>query len=409
MKKSSLAFSFALLFPFSFGWVGDIALQFASLATTRAYPVTVNSQDLMKSYQARKLTVLIVPGHDNIDPGAAFGDVSEADINLTMTKYLLERFGNDANIHASSARDVVSGDYSPEIKTYIAEEKEDIDSWSKILRALATYYRENNALKPEVLVHHNSANPRVARVLYGINRWANEHDIDVVLHVHFNDHTRRARSRPGNYSGFTIYAPHEGLPNGRASQELAQSIFDRLNDRFPVSDLPGEHLGVTPDAELIAVGANGSREKVSLLIEYGYIYESQFKDPEVRDKIVREMAYQTYMGVKDFFEAHALERARETTLIPYVFTRDLARGAKNDPDILHLQGALNAAGFYPPSGKTLNRCPINGSFGPCVERAVKSFQSAYGINTTGTVGPQTRAKLNERFSSSGASTTAPAE
>ncbi len=400
MKKSNIpTLLFALLLPFSFGWIGDVALQFASLAISqggRAYLETVNSKDLMLMYQKRELKILIVPGHDNIDPGATFGSVRESDINLTMAKYLLERFGNDQNMRASSTRDVESGDYTPEIKAYIADEGGDIDSWSIALRALNKFYRTSGVLEPEVLVHHNSASSRVSRILYGINRWANEHDIDIVLHVHFNDHTRR-RGRIGTYSGFTIYVPHQSLPNGRASQELAQTIFDRLNDRFPVSDLRGEHLGITTDQELIAVGANGSRDRVSLLIEYGYIYESQFKDPEVRDKIVREMAYQTYLGVKDFFEVHALARGEETTLIPYTFTRNLTRGAKNNPDVLHLQGALNAAGFYPPRGKTLSECPLNGTFGPCVERSVQSFQREYDISATGKVGPQTRTKLNERF------------
>ncbi|MFA6339137.1 MAG: peptidoglycan-binding domain-containing protein [Candidatus Paceibacterota bacterium] len=40
---------------------------------------------------------------------------------------------------------------------------------------------------------------------------------------------------------------------------------------------------------------------------------------------------------------------------------------------------------------------VNGSFGPATTRAVKRFQQKYGISQTGTVGPVTRAKINELF------------
>lgn len=390
-----LAFSFFL--PFSLGWITDMASQLATLSAGvgRAYPETVEVQDLKDRYTAGRLSVLIVPGHDNADPGSAFGNVREADVNLTMTKYLLERFTNDPHMRASSTRDTETGAYSLELQSFMREESQDIDSWIKTLRALSRYYHQNGLLDKKILVHHNSADTRVSRTLYGINRFANEHDIDIVLHVHFNDYSRRSTRSAGSYSGFSIYVPDEQLPNGRASQALAEPIRARLSTRFPISDLPGESAGITPDQELIAVGSNGSREKVSLLIEYGYIYESQFKTPEVREKILREMAYQTYLGVVDFFEASGAVLAEETTLFPYAFTRNLTKGEKYSADVIHLQGVLHTIGYYPPKGKTLSDCPINGIFGNCVERAVKDFQSAHDISTTGSVGPQTREKLNK--------------
>ncbi len=390
-----LAFSF--LFPISLGWITDMASQLATLSAgvRRAYSETVTAQDLTDRYATGKLSILIVPGHDNTDPGSAFGKVRETDVNLAMTKYLLERFTNDSHMHASSTRDTETGAYSQELQTFMREESQDIDSWIKSLRALSQYYYQSGLLDKRILVHHNSANTRVSRILYGINRFANEYDIDIVLHVHFNDYSRRFARNAGSYSGFSIYVPDEQLPNGRASHSLAESIRARLSKRFPISNLPGESDGITPDQELIAVGSNGSREKVSLLIEYGYIYESQFKTPEVREKILREMAYQTYLGVIDFFEASGALLAEETTLSPYEFTRNLTKGEKYSADVLHLQGVLHAIGYYPPKRKTLSDCPINGIFGNCVKRAVKDFQSVHGISMTGSVGPQTREKLNK--------------
>jgi len=411
-RNNNVFFVFSFLLPFSFGWVNDMASQLATLSAGvgRAYPETVQVQDLIDRYETQKLSVLIVPGHDNEDPGSAFGKVREADINLTMTTYLLERFGNDSHMSASSTRDVETGEYTTEFQTFLDNESDDINSWSNALRALTTYYHQNGLLDKKIIVHHNSAGTRVSQTLYGINRFANEHDVDIVLHVHFNDYSRRSTRAVGTYSGFTIYVPDEQLPNGRASQALAEPILSRLTTHFPVSNLPGESSGITQDQELIAVGSNGSREKVSLLIEYGYIYESQFKSPEVREKILREMAYQTYLGVIDFFEASGASEAEETTLYPFVFTRNLMKGEKNSTEVLHLQGVLHALGFYPPTGKTLSECPINGAFGNCVERSVKTFQTQYGISTTGSVGPLTRIKLNElsetTYSSTASSTVA---
>lgn len=51
---------------------------------------------------------------------------------------------------------------------------------------------------------------------------------------------------------------------------------------------------------------------------------------------------------------------------------------------------------------------MNGIFGPATTRAVKMFQKKYGIAQVGTVGPQTRAKLNEVFASSMQALTPPA-
>jgi len=49
--------------------------------------------------------------------------------------------------------------------------------------------------------------------------------------------------------------------------------------------------------------------------------------------------------------------------------------------------------------------PINGSFGPLTEAAVKRFQTAQGLSPVGNVGPQTRDALNKMHSSTPATTT----
>ena len=68
------------------------------------------------------------------------------------------------------------------------------------------------------------------------------------------------------------------------------------------------------------------------------------------------------------------------------FTQNLSRGMTNT-DIYLLQSILN-----------IN--PATGYFGPITFKAVVAFQRAYGIPTTGTVGPITRAKLNSLLTGS---------
>ena len=175
-------------------------------------------------------------------------------------------------------------------------------------------------------------------------------------------------------------------------------MYARLSERFPSSDLPKEDIGIIPDQELIAVGAHASRRKVSLLIEYGYIYERQFKTEAVREAVLRELAYQTYLGVKDFFEIDTLSREEATTFLPRTFSRPLERGMEGEMDVLSLQAALHREGFYPPQGKTLSDCPINGMFGACVESAVRAYQKNKKLPIVGKVGPQTIKSLNQSFS-----------
>lgn len=69
----------------------------------------------------------------------------------------------------------------------------------------------------------------------------------------------------------------------------------------------------------------------------------------------------------------------------YTFLKFLGIGSKG-ADVTALQQRLTKDGFY--SG------PINGSYGPLTEAAVKLYQGAYGVKKAGYVGPGTRALLN---------------
>jgi len=73
-----------------------------------------------------------------------------------------------------------------------------------------------------------------------------------------------------------------------------------------------------------------------------------------------------------------------------VFTSTLIRGMSNE-NVKRLQTLLATDPSIYPEGT------VSGFFGPATERAVKAFQTKYGLSPVGQVGPQTRAKLAEIF------------
>ncbi|MBI3631187.1 MAG: peptidoglycan-binding protein [Candidatus Sungbacteria bacterium] len=75
-----------------------------------------------------------------------------------------------------------------------------------------------------------------------------------------------------------------------------------------------------------------------------------------------------------------------------VFARNLAPGQR-DEEVRRLQELLARDKAVYPEGTA------SGFFGPATTRAVKNFQKKYGLPQVGTVGPQTRKKLEELFGS----------
>src|SRR3989344_1195948 len=74
------------------------------------------------------------------------------------------------------------------------------------------------------------------------------------------------------------------------------------------------------------------------------------------------------------------------SVFKYTFTRPLSYGVINDVDVRALQQILVLEGFFSGSA--------TGNFYRQTETAVKAFQTKYGIQALGNVGPATRAKLN---------------
>ena len=351
-------------------------------------------EHIKQHYSEGDLRVLIVPGHGKNDGGTQFADYYERDLNVLIAHKILKLLESDKNFKIYVARDE-TGQYASWFQAFMDEGHAEITAFRD---ASIKYY--NSAKSATVAttqsVYHNTAPAQTAFELYALNKFANDNRIDIALHIHINDYPRSNMRVPGEHIGFTIYVPDSSFANGATSQALAIYLRDELSQVMPISTLPGEDLGVTPDRELIAIGSHGTRDNASLLIEYSYIYESQFASPEVRALYLDYLARQTAQALENFFgylpsQAGLVTKSESSS---FYFSKLLFRGMRGLPDILALQIRLNELGLYPPLGKTLRDCPMTGNFGPCTEQAVKSFQAKNYLEQVGMVGPKTRTLLN---------------
>jgi hypothetical protein len=138
-----------------------------------------------------------------------------------------------------------------------------------------------------------------------------------------------------------------------------------------------------------------------MLIEYGYIYEPQFNDPNLHDVVMKDLAFQTYLGLQDFFDDKNpanISGSFDTLVMPYTWSSQIADKNFNVKDVYSLQTALISSGVYPPINRSLNDCPRSGIFGVCTKTAVEAFQNKYGITgERGIVGLKTLDVLNKMY------------
>lgn len=359
----------------------------------QVFKETISPEDLQTAYQENRLKILLVPGHDPDYRGAEFGALTEAQVNLQLAKFLSEFLSTDTHFEVYSVRDLTTGTYEEYLAQYLEIKREEITSFRLQLREQFLALVGAGEIEEKVAVAHNFARPEVAHRLFGINKWANEQKIDLTFHLHFNDYPGRHGGQPGEYIGFSIYVPERQLPNARASQGLAQTIFQTLQTALSPSTLPAEAAGVIEDQELIAVGSNASREGAAVLVEYSYLYEPQIvKSAAVREEFLKELAWLTYRGLKAHFESGVMLAG--SAILPHHFNSNLSEGMRGEREVLILQRALQLLGFYPPLGKATADCPLTGNFGPCVRQSLINFQIANQLPSSGILDLPTRVKLN---------------
>ncbi len=403
--RRSFSLTTVLIVSSAFGYVffyfiaPRVAVPFfdGSPASAAYASAPVSVADLYANYDAvtssKKTRVLIVPGHEPGSGGAEFHGAKEHDMVVEIAQYLQRYMDTQGNYTTIMTRDAFA--WNPIFARYFTENKDAIEVWDAAARQSAA----SLGLDTLPLVDHLSAPTNVALRLYGITKWADENAIDITLHLHFNDHDRPRLSAPGPYSGVAIYVPAQQYDNSATSKAVATSILRRLSMYNPVSNLPEESGGVIEDPQLIAVGAHNTAGSATMLIEYDYIYQPQFANAKVRSLALQDLAYQTYLGVQDFFTRHASTTSTDSydpsTLYAW---RTPVAGVDADPkDTYALQTALLMDGDFPPAGKSLHSCPHSGAFGACTRAAIVTFQKKNAIENENGVGAKTFALLQKIY------------
>lgn len=239
----------------------------------------------------RELKILIVPGHDEKYYGANYKEITEEKENLKIANLLQLKLEKDSQVKVVVLRD--SNGYISDFEKYFIEKQKEIEKFrAENKQKTKTLIAQKDFISNQK-VKHNFAPTEMSLRLYGINKWATEKDFEFVIHVHLNDYPGRKANSVGKYKGFSIYIPEKQLPNHDASLKLAEAVQGKIQNVLAKSNFPQETENIIEDQDLIAVGANHTLEIPSILIEYGYIYESL--DYE-------KIAEQTADGVEEFLK-----------------------------------------------------------------------------------------------------------
>ncbi|MFA5744962.1 MAG: N-acetylmuramoyl-L-alanine amidase [Candidatus Paceibacterota bacterium] len=341
----------------------------------------------------KRVRILIVPGHEPDAGGAEFGNLKERTIVVDIANALAALLSQNPHYEVMVSRTKTA--WNPILQDYFDTHVLEIDVFQKSLALQMQKYLADGSILPEVdQVYHNTVSSKTGLQLYGINKWTSDNRYDITLHLHINDEAGRRAGVVGKYDGFAIYVPNHQYSNAEASTAIGEALARRLNAYHATSTLPKENVGVVPDQELIAIGSNNSADGAALLIEYGYISEPQFRDSSVRSVAVTDYALQTYLGLQDFFKDTAPSTYGSISF-PYDWTKVTGKSGERGPGIYALQSALHYLGYYPSVGKSFSECPVSGVAGACTHSAIMEYQSARGLEITGTLGPRTRATLNQ--------------
>ncbi len=349
-----------------------LVLAIAGLFLSPPASLSPSSQLASPVAPIKQWKILIVPGHDNEYYGAEFGILQEADLTLLAAASLAAFLNQNPRFAVTVARDLASGDYPSELTRYFRTERQSI-----------RVFRQSSQVSNYTGAPKSFTQDEVALRLHGINQWAEQQRVDLVIHLHFNDYAGRTKDQIGPYAGVAIYVPRAAS----SSQAVAQTVYNGLKSYFATSNAPAETDGVIIDGALIATSPEVTRRGAAFLLEYGYIYEPKFSHPETRRVILSEMNWQIYRALENYFGSK--KDLPETLLLPYRFSRELT-ATSTGRDVLALERALYQEKLY--------QCPFGGIFSPCLTDAVKTYQQKYKLPPTGVVGAATLAELNRRYS-----------
>jgi N-acetylmuramoyl-L-alanine amidase len=264
----------------------------------------VFTSTVVSSVVAKPFTILIVPGHDTNTGGASFRGIYERDLVVDVANTISTLLSQNPLYKVIIARDKqnwnpIFADYFTNNKQAILDFKNEHQAAYKLLVASG-----QEKVVPD-MGEHNLATPKTAIELYGINKWADENNIDLIIHLHFNNSTRINVKLPGSHHGFDMFIPQKQSVNAATSRIVAEDIYKELENKFS-PEAPGYYNSLFEDHSLIALGASNTLTKPAMLIEYAFIYEKILQTNTSREQTLEQMAQQTVKGIQDYVNSISL-------------------------------------------------------------------------------------------------------
>jgi len=310
IKKIILIFLLVILLVFLYFFLNsnenlNAYINKYSNSATVFFSTVISTEDLLKKYtssveQEKVVKILIVPGHEPDLGGAIYKGLKERDLNLLLSEKVRKILGKNIKFEIIVSRD--TNGWNPTLENYVNTNNAEILSWvndkKKVMNELVETGKIS-VVKSEM--GHMRAPLNSAIFLYGINKWAGENKIDIVMHLHFNDNLKY-KGKP-TYAGFSIYVPEKQYSNSTSSKDFANFIVPELLKIQKVSTMPEESNGVNEDQELISMGRYNTSNTLSVLIEYAYIYEGFMQKTKTRNAFIDKAAASTARAINNFFES----------------------------------------------------------------------------------------------------------
>jgi N-acetylmuramoyl-L-alanine amidase len=277
---------------------GVVALTVLSSKAVKNKSEIINTATVPKD---QPFTILVVPGHETNNGGARFLNIYERDLVVDVADNISALLNQNPKYKIIIARDKqiwnpIFSDYFSDNQQAIIDFKNEHQAAYKLLVSSG-----EEKVVPD-MGEHTLATPRTAVELYGINKWADENNVDLVIHLHFNNSNRRNIKLPGPHKGFDMFIPEKQSVNAPTSRIIAEDIYNELKKKFS-PEAPGYYNSLFEDQSLIALGASNTLSKPSVLIEYGYIYEKMLQTEAGRKQALGQMAEQTVAGIQDYIDS----------------------------------------------------------------------------------------------------------
>jgi N-acetylmuramoyl-L-alanine amidase len=273
--------------------------------TIISFAITVSvvvSQNLyiFKKYQSnKKIKLLLVAGHEPNDGGAEYNGLKERDLNLQIASKIKDILSSSTDIEIILARD--NDGWNDELESYVKTNETKIMDWVAESKAKMFSQTKTGEIKiVESGMKHNMAASNAVLFLYGTNKWIDEKDIDVVLHVHMNNNPKY-KGKP-NYSGYCMYVPEKQFSNSSSSKIFAKFLDEEISKIHTKSTMPQEKDIIIESQELIAVGSYGTLKIPSVVVEYAYIYEPIITNKNSRKVFIENFSSSTAVAIEKYIQ-----------------------------------------------------------------------------------------------------------